>query len=70
MGGIFGGGSSPAPVSPYPPGQSPAELQAQDARADEERRRLAMGGRASTFFTSPDGDTSTPTLASRALLGS
>lgn len=72
MGGIFGGGGSapaPAPVSPYPPGQSPKELAAQDAAADLERRQRAMGGRASTFFTSPDGDTSAPTLATHALLG-
>jgi hypothetical protein len=58
----------PAPPPP-PPGQDPAALAQQDAQALAAAKRLAIGGRASTQLTGDLGDTSTPTTATKRLLG-
>lgn len=46
-----------------------SDRDAQDEAANEERRRAAASGRASTIFTSALGDASTPNIASKVLLG-
>lgn len=67
---IFGGGAKTPKVEPAPVINSDADKAAQQAAADEERRRAAASGRASTVLTSPLGDVSTATVASKILLGS
>ena len=59
MGGMFGGGPKLAAPTPAPEAPTLADDAVQQA-ADEERRRRAQSGRASTIFTNPlgDGDTS------------
>ena len=69
MGGMFGGGGSPAPAPPPlpPPTQDDPSVQ---AKIDEEKRRLAAAhGRASTVLTTGEGDTSTPEIKKKSLLG-
>lgn len=46
-----------------------ADQQAQIDAANEQRRLASASGRASTILTSPLGDSSTPNLATKTLLG-
>lgn len=56
------------PAPPVPPGVDPAARLAREA-AEEEARRRSQYGRASTNPTGGLGDTSTPYLATKSLLG-
>lgn len=68
MGGLFGGGSSPAPVAPpEPPTRSDAEVR-QEALLERQRRARATG-RSETIKTSPQGVTESADTASKKLLG-
>lgn len=68
MGGIFGGGSSPAPITPpAPPTRSDAEIR-QEALMTRQRRAAATG-RSETIKTSPSGVTDSTPTATKKLLG-
>ena len=59
MGGMFGGG--PKLAAPTPAPEAPTiDNDAVQQAADEERRRRAQSGRASTIFTDPLGGDNTP----------
>ena len=68
MGGIFGGGSAPAPIqAPEAPTRSDAEVRA-EALAERKRRSLATG-RAETIKSGPFGVTEDAPVATKTLLG-
>ncbi len=56
------------PVIPRTPAEDPAAKAARDAAAEEERRR-SLYGRAGSNPLGGLGDTSTPNLAGKSLLG-
>jgi len=70
MGGLFGDTPSPTPVAaPTPPAIDPAAQAQADQAARDKAIALRSGGRASTILTGGMGDTTTPTTASKTLLG-
>lgn len=69
IGDLFGGTKPPPPApAPAPPSKDETMLADREAAAAAAARRSQMG-RASTMLTSSLGDTSTPSLASKQLLG-
>jgi len=71
---IFGGGepAAPAPApNPTPPAapDNSAALAERDAAAELERQRRISVGKSATNPTGGLGDTSTPSLAAKSLLG-
>jgi len=68
MGGLFGGGATPAIVEPpAPPTRSDAEVQ--QSALDERLRRARAVGRSATIKTSPSGVADADTGAAKTLLG-
>lgn len=72
LGSLFGGGAPKVPevpVAPLPPANDEAARREQDALAEEERRKRAGSGRASTDLTSYLGDSGEGISAKKVLLG-
>lgn len=57
------------PAAPLPPATNADDIAARDVAATEERRRRLAAGRRSTNPTGGLGDTSSPSLAAKSLLG-
>ncbi|CAK7067632.1 MAG: hypothetical protein DELT_01719 [Desulfovibrio sp.] len=68
-----GGGSSPkvekAPVAPAIAAPIEADTSASSAGENERKRRQAASGRSDTILTGGSGDTSTPNVGTKKLLG-
>lgn len=67
IGGIFGGGDLPTPAAA--PAAPTIGSDAVQRAAEEEARKRANAGRASTVFTGASGQNDTGTGASKILLG-
>lgn len=66
---LFGSDTPPPQAAPAPPAADPAAVQAQQDAAMAERQRQLAIGRGSTNPTGGTGDTSSPNLAAKSLLG-